>query len=389
MKVFSTCFKIIKRQLPQLSIYILIFLGLSIAFSFSSPAKDIENFTQSKTRVAFVNNDKDTELISGLKNYLKKYSVYVQVPGKTEELQDSLYYGDVEYLITIPEGFTDDIMNGRDVSIGKTEIPGSTSGIYTDILVNKFFDTARLYLESSRDITQADLVKRVSEDLKYETKVNMKKTPAGDSEENPTRYYYNYLAYILICVLLYGVSSIMMVFNNANLKRRNQCAPIRNISINTQILLGNLVYSIICWGLMIIMSFILYRGRMFTTASFYMCINSFVFMLTALSISFFVGLMVKGRNAQAAAANVLSLGLCFISGAFVPQEFLGKSVLAIANFTPTYWYIKANNAIEGLTNFNLENMIPVYKYMLIDLGFAIAILSVTLVVSKRKQMNGY
>ena len=39
-------------------------------------------------------------------------------------------------------------------------------------------------------------------------------------------YYFNYLAYALLAVLILGISSIMMVFNNQDIKRRNSCAPV-------------------------------------------------------------------------------------------------------------------------------------------------------------------
>ncbi|HEX2926670.1 MAG TPA: ABC transporter permease [Ruminiclostridium sp.] len=388
MKVFNTCFKIVKKQAPQLSIYIVIFLALAILFSATGSTNKIGDFVQSKTRVGIINHDEDSVLINGLKDYLGRYSEFVTVPDDTEKIQDALFYRDMEYLITIPKGFTNDFLNGRDVTIGKTEVAGSTSGIYTGILVNKYLSTARLYINSSAKTDQKVLIRDIAKDLQYDTKVDMKKTSSGDSNNNPVRFYYNYLSYILICILLYGVSSIMMVFNDTNIKRRNLCAPIKNISINLQILFGNLAFSVFCWGLITVCGFILYRGKMATVGSAYMILNSFVFMITALSISFFVGLMIKGRNAQAAAANILSLGLSFISGAFVPQELLSKGVLAIANFTPTYWYIKANNAIEGLTKFSLNNLMPIFRYMLIELGFAVAIVSVALVISKRKQLRG-
>jgi ABC-2 type transport system permease protein len=158
--------------------------------------------------------------------------------------------------------------------------------------------------------------------------------------------------------------------------------------MNLQILLGNIIFAAACWGIMIIGSFVLNGDQMLTTNALYFCINSFVFTLTALSLSFLVGIAVKSGNAQSAAANVIALGLSFISGVFVPHELLGRNVLAMARFTPTYWYVKANDTINSLTNFNMENLSPVYESILIQLGFAVALLSVALVISKRKQVRG-
>jgi len=232
------------------------------------------------------------------------------------------------------------------------------------------------------------LVKQVAKDLKIETKVQMKRAEQKSADTGSVKYFFTYLAYVLINVIVLGVSSIMMVFNNKNLRRRNLCSPISNTSINLQILLGNIIFSTACWGLMIGISFILYRDQMLTTNATYFCINSFIFTLAVLSISFLVGILIKSKNAQSGISNVLSLGMCFLSGVFVPQELLSEDVLAMAKFTPTYWFVKANNDIGNLTNFSMDNLSPVFGYMLIEMGFAVAIVSVALVLSKRKQLKG-
>ena len=140
MQVFRTYFKIIKKQFGQLSIYIFIFLALSIAFSFTSPTNAVDGFTQSKARVAFINEDENSTLIEGFKEFLGSHSVYIPVQNVTDKLQDALFFRDVEYIVKIPKGFTKDIMSGKSSQINKTVVSGSTSSIYTDILFNKYFN---------------------------------------------------------------------------------------------------------------------------------------------------------------------------------------------------------------------------------------------------------
>lgn len=126
---------------------------------------------------------------------------------------------------------------------------------------------------------------------------------------------------------------------------------------------------------------------MFTVKGLLFLLNSFVFTLAVLSISYLIGNVVKSKSAMSAAANVFSLGTCFISGVFVPQALLGKTVLTIASFTPTYWYVKSNNDIANMVNFKIEKLMPIFVNMLIIIGFAVAVLAVTLVVIKQKRMT--
>jgi len=389
MIIFKTYFKIIKKQSLQLSIYVVVFLSLAILFTYLGNDNSIETFTQSKAKVAFINEDSDTVLTQGLKDYLADHSVFVELDNNTEALQDALFFREVEYIAKIPAGFTNEFMSGKPVAIDKTMISGTVSGIYTDILINKYLNSAALYVKNLKNISQEELVKNLKKDLEVETDVKLLKNSKGKVEKTTSiEFYYNFSPYVLINIIVLGVSSIMMVFNDIKLKRRNLCSPVSNTSYNMQLLLGNVTYSLACWAILIVLSAALYRNDFFRLNSLYFVINTLVLTITILSISFLVGILIKSRNAQTGISNVLSLGMCFLTGVFVPQELLGENVLAIAKILPTYWYIKANKAISNLTVFNWSNLSQIVYYMLIELGFAIAIVSVTLVVSKRNQLKG-
>lgn len=388
MTVFNTYFKIIKKQSIQLSIYVIVFVALAIMFTFIGNDKSVDTFTQSKTKVAFINEGQETVLVQGLKDYLGKHSAFVKIDNDTAELQDALFFREVEYIAKIPDNFTKDFMSGKAVSIDKTVVTGSVSGVYTDILINKYLNIAKLYIKNYEGISQEELVRQIGKDLATETEVKMKAYEGRSGGSTAAKSFYNFMPYVLINVIILGVSSIMMVFNDVKLKRRNLCSPVSNTSVNMQILAGNIVFSVSCWALMVILSFILYRKEMFKLNSVYFCINSLVLTLTILSVSFLIGILIKSKNAQSGVSNIISLGMCFLSGVFVPQELLGKNVLAIAKFLPTYWYIKANKAIGDLTVFNSGNIGPIVSYMLIELGFAAAMISIALVMSKRKQLMG-
>jgi ABC-2 type transport system permease protein len=73
----------------------------------------------------------------------------------------------------------------------------------------------------------------------------------------------------------------------------------------------------------------------------------------------------------------------------VPQQVLTAPVLKVARFTPSYWYVKAYNAIQGITSLHWSNLSEVIGCMAIQLGFAAAIISIALVVSKRKRQQAF
>ena len=116
-------------------------------------------------------------------------------------------------------------------------------------------------------------------------------------------------------------------------------------------------------------------------------LNSFVFLFSALAISYIVGLTAKSENVVGGIATIISLGLAFISGAFVPQYLLSDTVLKAAKFTPNYWFVYTNDMIANITTFTKENVTELLGYMGIQLIFAGALFSIAIVVSKKKSQR--
>jgi ABC-2 type transport system permease protein len=387
MQVFKVYFKVIKANMGQMSIYLIVFLAISVLYSTMATTKNEESFSQTKTNVAFINLDENTALLTGFKEYLSKNANFIDIINNEEKLQDALFFRDVDYIVTVPKDFTKDFLQGKPVELQKTVVPNSTTRMYIDMSINKYFNMTRVYVNSIPGITEENLVKEVSKVASTETTVQLKSFGVKVQNNGFAVASFNYLAYSLFSILILGVSSISIVFNNKNLKRRNLCSPMKNSSFNLQLIMGNLVFALASYVVLVGFGFILNRDHMMSYNGLLLCINALVFTIAALSISYLVGILIKNKNAQSAIANVLALGFSFISGVFVPQQFLSDKALTIASLTPTFWYVKANNVIGTLSNFSFDNLSEVFIYMLIELGFAMAIFSVALVVSKQKRVT--
>ena len=388
MQVYKAFFKIIKKNISQLLIYVVIFLVFAIAFGNLRTSPMDTDFEATKVNIAFINKDENSQLISGLKNYLEDNTNIVDIGSSKEDLQDALYFREVEYIVTIPKGFTDKILSGdKDINIEKTIIPNSTSQVYIDNLINRYLNTVKMYTLTLDNLSQSQIIKNVEDDLSNTTDVKIQTYLNGYTRNTHCANYYNFFAYSIFAILILGVCAVMISFNNKDLKRRNLASAMSLSKMNFQMVLGNITYAIVVWFIMIIASFIMYKDYMLTINGLLFLLNSFVFTFVALSISLLISNFINSRNAMSAAANVISLGSCFISGVFVPQEYLGDTVLSIAKFNPTYWYVKANDEIAVLVNYNKENLMPIFISMLIVFGFAIAIYALTLVIIKQKRLS--
>jgi len=388
MQVFKLCLKVLKKNKATMLIYIVVFLVVSLIMS-SAMTKDEQAdnlFIQKKSNIAFISQE-NSPLIDGLKNELEKVANFVELPDEKEALQDALYFRSVSYILRIPKGFTESFMKGENVQLEKTTVPDSLSNTYIDLCIDNYLNNARLYVQHVGDISQESLVLHLKSDLSVNTSVELKTKSDKAQNHIYANYFFNYMAYSLLSVLILGMTALMLVFYDNNLRRRNACSPVSARSMNLQFILASLLFTVFTWMIMVIFCLLYNLDNSFNLNTVYFLINSLVFAVCGASISFLIGNLVKSANAISAISNVVTLGLCFISGVFVPVEFLGDSVLRIASFTPTYWFVNANNRIAELTEFNFSNIEPILSCMLIQLGFALAFFVVALVISKRRRFE--
>lgn len=78
------------------------------------------------------------------------------------------------------------------------------------------------------------------------------------------------------------------------------------------------------------------------------------FFLTMITFSTLVTSLVKSSETISGVNNVFILGSCFISGVFVPSEFLPDIVNKIAGFTPTYWFVRSNMLIDETITYDTK-----------------------------------
>jgi ABC-2 type transport system permease protein len=390
MQVFNTYFKILKRQMVSLVLYGVMFLCLTIMITTNIKLEN-NQFKASKVKILIDNDDKQSDLIDGFLNYLGQYAIFVDVKDDPDARKDALFSRRVSYILTIPEGFTDKFLMDGFIDLKKETAPDSIEAISIDNAINSYLNMAKVYLKHVPEIDYVELNTYVGKNLGEETQVLMEiKTEDEVAFSNGfNRNYYNYLGYILIITFITSVSIIMFSFHGIDIRRRQSASPLTNHSMNAQLLFANLIFVFTYIVLFVVAGILLNRTHIVNVNTIMTWLNVCVFALTALSISYLVGISIKSRKVVSPISTALSLSMAFLSGIFVPQEYLGAPVLKVASFMPTFWYVKANNAIETIGSFHWNEISEIVGYMAIQLGFAAAIISVSLVVSKRKRQQAF
>lgn len=385
MPVFKAYIKVIRRKLPVMSIYLGVFVIMVILLTVLSSQNPAADFTASRPRIAVINEDSGGVIAEGLSRYLGEAAQLAgQLPQTPTALQDALFFREIEYVVRIPAGFSAALLEGSTTAqVEKTGVPDSASAVYLDRLVERYLTAASRYALVRPQPEAAKIDSLVRADLAITSEVRLiTGAPAGPSL---VTYFFNFLSYAMMAIIFLGVSTIMLAFNKTDLRRRNSSAPVTLVQMNGQILLGHILFIGVVWAVMCVLSVMIGRVATEGREMLLMACNAFIFATACLSLSYLISLFVRNDNVQHAILNILALGSSFISGVFVPQELLGGTVTAIARFTPTYWYVRANNDLGSLAAATPGIPASVPQAMLIQLGFTAALLAVSLVVSKQRR----
>lgn len=92
---------------------------------------------------------------------------------------------------------------------------------------------------------------------------------------------------------------------------------------------------------------VLYQKDALQANAGYANLNSFVFLLFVIATALLISCFTPNDNTVNILANIISLGMAFLCGVFVPQSVLPDSVLGAAKFLPAYWYVRVNNMLGG------------------------------------------
>lgn len=375
MIVFKNYLKIARTYALTILIYTFIFLGLNIIVGmYNSSATDYQS---TEVNIAIINHDGKSDLVTGLTDYISKNGNLITIKDDQEAMRDALFFRQVDYIMIIPENFNQDFISGKDVSIETMELPDAYNSIYSKNLLNKYLNTARLYINSN----VSEFSTMIEQDLNNTVKVSLN-GQQNDIDFSKVTDYYNFANYMLVTITMVVITMIMVSFNEEKIKRRNLVAPISYQSMNRQLLLGNYTVGFLIWGLYVLFSFILYPQAMFSYNGLLLVINSIALMIFIQAFSFLLTKFTSNREILSGIGNVIGLGSSFLCGAFVPQSMLSPFVISIAKFLPPYWFIKNNNEIAKIAQFNLDSLNPILINIIIILAFALVVYIITQLVAK-------
>lgn len=379
MQVFKAFFKILNKNKTAMIVYMIIYLALTFMFSFNGQKDDTSDFSQVCMEIGVDNRDKG-ELGEVLVSYLEKKNDIKEIPKEREKLLDAMYYRNIQYVLIIPEDFTEKFLAGqREGVLDGTMVPGNNTAYLAKMEIDEFLENLGMYVDSGYEAEEA--AKKSLDTMSKESKVNF--LNVEDGEEKPAAaYYFDYIPYIFLCIMVVSLSSVLMVFNEKNLDARNRCSAMSFFKRNIQMILGSAGIMLLEYGIFMLVAWIIYPGYMKSIRGFLSMGNALAFMLVCLSIAFLAGRQAKDDAQLNMAANVIGLAFSFLGGVFVPIDLMNQGMQKVAKFVPSYWYVNSNNNIWKIKS--LSEAGDIYRNWLVMLAFAVTIFAFTLMINRLK-----
>ena len=324
------------------------------------------------------NNGKMAE---SLTDYMGQYHDMIPLESEVSVLQENLFYRNVEYIIYIPEYFTEKCIEGQEM-LEVTKVPGSYSSYYVDQQINSFLNNAKVYFAAG--FTETEAAEALQK--KQEVSVHM----LDQKQEKPStgfHFYYQYLPYLFLSVCCYVLGNVFLAFGKGNLRKRSRASALTGFRQNLEGMLAAVVLGGGIWCVCTLMAFVIY-GReevVFGEKLFFYLINSVVMLLVSLALAYLVGNVIHNSNALSGVTNVISLGMCFLCGVFLPLEILAPSVRKAAQLLPVYWYEKANDMLSESGVLSVAIRLELWKSIGMQFLFAATLACVTLAIAKWKQ----
>lgn len=382
MTVFKTFLKILNKNKFIIILYTVFLIGFG---GFNMQTSDNStNFVASKPDIMIVNYDEEKGITKDLIKYITDNSNIIELNNNEEAINDGLFYRDVNYVIYIPENYSEDFMDGKNPEIN-IKSTGDYQSSFAEMLLSRYIKVANIYQKSIKN--EDELISKINETLSKQSEVEITSKLDTDSLAKAT-FYYNFASYSILACLVYVICLVLSSFKDIKIQKRTIISSTDYRKLNRQLLLSNSLFSIILWGVYVALSFVLIGDIMFSNQGIIYLINSFIFTMCATTIALFIGNLVSNKNAINGIVNVIALGSSFLCGAFVPMEWLPDGVLKIAHILPSYYYISSNESLKTLEVFNLETMQPIIINMIVILGFSIIFIILTNIVLKRKQKIG-
>jgi len=379
MSTLAKFWKIILSYKWGLLGYLAMFGGLAVAMTFLVPgATDDIDFEPVLDRPVAIFDRDQTELTAGFIDFMDEIHVLIDLEDTYDAWIDAVTWGTAQLIIEIPAGFTDSFVGGGSVQLETLTDPMNTAGFLLTALTEQYFRALSTYLAGGFAITEANVL--VAETLATGAEVEL---VAVEGMEFARAYlYFRTVPMAVLLVVTIAMGGVFMALNKEDIIRRVESAPVSYAKRTLERIGASLLFSLLGGLGFVAIAIVMFGDQMLAVENLVRLLNLVPLLFLGISFAFVVTQFVKKREMLMTIGFPIIFGLAMPAGIMFDLNMMGNEILAVARFTPLYWYTRINEMLmrDAVIDWNL-----VLLGIGIQLGFAVAVLAVGMVFSKEKR----
>lgn len=382
MTVYKGYLLLMKRNIRILFLYLALFLTLTLLIQkFMGDDGNLYDSEGVRLNVAVVDQD-HTKASRNFTRWIGKHHDLADIKSSgREELQEEMFYGNLDYILFIPDGFEKKVIkNGKSLSV--VEKPGSYQGEFVKAQINQYLSTVRTFTQAGYTTSKAQKLAARQDRLKSDITVIDRNGHQGKTPGYITMF--KYLSYLYVAVLCYCLGTVILLMRDSEIQRRTFCSCVSLTRQNTQTLLACMTAGIGLWLISLLLIFGLYGRELAADPHTpLLLLSSFLMMFDGLAIAFLVGNVAPTAAVINSIVNVTALGMCFLCGVFLPMSML-SAVRPVSRCLPVYWFITAVDLLGDYQTLDAGMRTELYTAFAIQFAMGALIIFIGILIRSGK-----
>lgn len=353
MSTFKTALRVAAAHPLYLVIYTLFIssMGLFVAFSVGGGQAQGAAFAPFEAKVVMVDRD-GSGLSRALVDYVGQNHTLVEAGQDEFALQDALAQREADCVLFVPEGFESELLaaarageeppqvelaNGTRMETGAlmaSEVSRWTSLAVAAAALEPQASgqrVAQLVGESCAERAQVEVMQAVGDNAGAGSQLSL---------------YLKFDAYSVCSSVIVCVGTVFTAMSEKRVAERVEAAGVSSAHRALSTFAACAVLAVLVWVVAGALGVIALSGTWAGIGLERVCLAQVALLgvaLFSLAAAFLLSQLGAREQLLNAAGNVCGMVLTFFGGAWIPLEYTGAEVQAIAKFMPTYW---ANQMIE-------------------------------------------
>ena len=387
MTTFRTYLKIFLSHRVYIAIYLVMLSLVGVIIGLSSYSGTADEFQVAPANVAVINRD-GSELSAALAQHVLQGNNQVEVADEKRAIQDAVARDQVSYLLVIPEGWGEELM---DAARRGTQAPDletyvsyySGMGRLLDIEVTGYADG--LYgMAATLGGSAANVIAATDAAWEGSTQVSMVEQAASPLPTSIVTAA-EFASYPIFSSAMVCIAVLMSSVGRRPVRDRRLASPEPARARNLALFGACVVIALIAWAWNFGLEVAVLGGSALTSSPVQLALVGaalLVYALVSASIGFLAGQLGVSENAANALANILGMVMSFLGGAWTGLSLLPDELLAVAHFTPAYWVTLVVEGAAGMGEVSTATVLPLVGNLGICALFGVAAVLVGLALGR-------